>query len=293
MACWITFGARATGPPEQNTPRRRCPARCRPPVGRPVVGADWRGKWLSVSVRRARAQYDVSLVVSEVGATFDLRSPQIALSKGLISRWKRLHTKVAATMATGLIALSTIGVAIAHNSSDSSAVPPFTGSSESPVHSSDAVDSLNRSDLLASAPWLHQPQGSPRLDEVDALPSLTFPRGTTYDQAIEELYVVVMGQGSLPADRTLGPPLPKGIVFAHSGDNVALSLTAPFGYHIGTGSILLPSLAWSGEATEQEIAASVAEAARDGRVVPEGAQVVGNHLDPCQISTGDSDDRAC
>lgn len=68
-------------------------------------------------------------------------------------------------------------------------------------------------------------------------PSLVFPEGTTYDQALLELLLIQVA-GKQETAATLGPPLAPGIVFAEpAGDRrrPALSLAAPFGYDTATG----------------------------------------------------------
>lgn len=162
-------------------------------------------------------------------------------------------------------------------------VPWIGGPGGFPVASEDTRAALEQDELLHDAPWLSQPHGSPPLDGVEALPSLAFPAGTTYQEAITALYVAVKRSGSVPAGATLGPPLPKDIVVARNADRTILSLTAPFGYDIGTGNVLMPGLAYPATMDMDEIQAAKRAATREGRVVPEGARVSANYLDPCQV----------
>lgn len=158
-----------------------------------------------------------------------------------------------------------------------------------PLASQAAAEAVSADPLLRDAPWFAQPEGSPSLDEVDARPSLMFPVGTTYDRAIHALYVSITRSGQLPAGTALGPPLPKRIVFARSADRSALSLTAAFGYDIGSGNILLPSIAHESGMSAEDVDEARAEAARAGHVVPRGAKVVASPdpLDRCMVMVND------
>ncbi len=92
---------------------------------------------------------------------------------------------------------------------------------------------------LVDAPWLY---GAPvrRLGREPARPSLVFPPGTTYGQALDALYVSVVLTGGLPPGTTLGPPLPSGAVLLKPDDpaqGIALDLRAPLGYTPPHGTI--------------------------------------------------------
>lgn len=85
---------------------------------------------------------------------------------------------------------------------------------------------------LRDAPWLY---GTPvrRLGSERPRPSLIFPAGTTYGQALDALYVSAVLTGALPPNTTLGPPLPQGAVLLRPTDpaqGIAIDLRAPFGY---------------------------------------------------------------
>ncbi len=164
-----------------------------------------------------------------------------------------------------------------------------------PLASHEAAQAVSADPLLREAPWFSQPEGSPSLDEVTARPSLVFPAGTTYDQAIHALYVSVIRDGELPAGATLGPPLPKQVVFARSPERSALSLTAAFGYDIGTGNVLLPSLQYEPGMTTDQVDDARAAAVRTGRVVPQGAKVVSSPdpLDRCMVMIDDTPPPPC
>lgn len=183
-----------------------------------------------------------------------------------------------------------MGAAVAH---DSGGEPLVQGPGGFPVASQEGAAALNDSELLRSAPWLDQTNGSPSLTRIDALPSLVFPAGTTYDEAIEALYAAAKTTGALPPDADLAPPLPKQIVFARSADRSVLSLTAPFGYDVNTGNVLAPSVYFPPSLTSEEIERA-SEAARASRsAIPAGAKVVGNPLAACQVMTDENRTPEC
>ncbi|MCB0882198.1 MAG: hypothetical protein KDC33_08290 [Thermoleophilia bacterium] len=169
------------------------------------------------------------------------------------------------------------------HSGDQVPVRVATGPGGAPVDSGAAAARLSDDALLKGAPWLDQSMGSPSIRSVRALPSLVFPAGTTYDDAITALYESVRSTGALPTSATLGPALPKDIVFAVSRDGSRLSLTAPYGYDVGTGNILMPSLAFPPSMSADDVDAALRDAAARGRAVPAGARVAGNALDACQM----------
>lgn len=124
--------------------------------------------------------------------------------------------------------------------------------------------------------------GSPSIRSVEALPSLVFPARTSYDDAITALYASITSPGGLPAGAKLGPALPSDVVFADNADGALLSLTAPYGYDIATGNILIPSLAFPPSMSSDDVANALRDASTSGRAVPVGARVAGNALDECQ-----------
>lgn len=77
---------------------------------------------------------------------------------------------------------------------------------------------------------------SPAAADFDA-PSLAFPSGTTYGEALRE-YLLIEFAGKDVSVATLGPPLPRGIVLGRPSagrDRLLVSLAAPFGYDPATG----------------------------------------------------------
>lgn len=114
-----------------------------------------------------------------------------------------------------------------------------------PFSSSAVLAAIAREPALAEAPWIFQRDGSPRIDSVPERPSLVFPPGVSYAHALRELFLEAGTRGQLPADATLGPPLPTGVVLLRPddpGQGIAIDLRAPWAYDPGRRSVLLPSL---------------------------------------------------
>jgi cytochrome c biogenesis protein CcmG/thiol:disulfide interchange protein DsbE len=86
---------------------------------------------------------------------------------------------------------------------------------------------------LAGAPWLYQPAGRQRWWSVPRRPSLVFPPGTTYAEALDALVENAVLIGGLPPGTRLAPPLPDGAVLLRPRDatrGIAIDLRAPAGY---------------------------------------------------------------
>ena len=82
---------------------------------------------------------------------------------------------------------------------------------------------------LRGAPWLTR-----GAYDRTARPSLVFPPGTSYAEALDALVVNATLTGGLPPGTTLGPPLPgRAVLLVHPTDpsqGIAINLGAPFGY---------------------------------------------------------------
>jgi hypothetical protein len=151
----------------------------------------------------------------------------------------------------------------------------------------DVRATIDADPVLSKAPWILQIGGPPRVQDVDALPSLVFPAGTTYAQAVQALYTSVAATGRLPAGTRLGPPLETGKVVAMPADRshgLALDLRAPFGYVVPGGQILPPSYSLPGSLTPAELRGRLAEAYRMHLALPRGAIVDPTQLRPCMIA---------
>lgn len=140
------------------------------------------------------------------------------------------------------------------------------------------------SPALAGAPWLDQPDGSPLISAVEPRPSLQFPRGVRYDDALAQLFTSALETGDVPAGTKLTDPLPTGVVLAGDAEEgITVSLVAPWGYDVPSGAILPPSVGLSKDLTPAEVQDRIKAAQDAGRAVPEGATVDVPDLADCQV----------
>jgi hypothetical protein len=147
---------------------------------------------------------------------------------------------------------------------------------------------------LRQAPWAHQPDGAPSIHDVAARPSVGFPPGTTYGEALAQLLVAVAETGAPPAGTTVLDPLPAEVVYvtpAGPGDGIRLSLTAPWGWIPATGAIRAPSYSLPGSLSAEEAVRAAAAARDSGAALPEGATVDVPVLPACEIAHGTPADR--
>lgn len=136
-----------------------------------------------------------------------------------------------------------------------------------------AAAALKADPRLARLPWIFMPiDGMPRVDEVDAAPSLVFPVGTTHQRALHALYDALSERGALPAGTSLGAPLPAGTLIEEGPAGVRVGLTAPFGVD-PAGRVQPASVALPGTLSPAEVERRWADAARDGAGLPAGAWV--------------------
>jgi len=97
---------------------------------------------------------------------------------------------------------------------------------------------------LRDAPWLTLGPGDRQWSMATAppRPSLEFPPGVTYAQALSRLYVWATVTGTLPPEATVGPPLPDGVVLLRPDDparGIAIDLRAPWGWEPSMGGVIL------------------------------------------------------
>ena len=101
--------------------------------------------------------------------------------------------------------------------------------------------------LSGVLPWLSRGADGAlfRLSDSRARPSLAFPAGTTYLEALKGLLVSVVEDGHVPEGWVVGPPLRRGVVVEppSPGRGPVIDLRAPFGYDPVTGEIAQPSTA--------------------------------------------------
>jgi hypothetical protein len=146
-------------------------------------------------------------------------------------------------------------------------------------------------------PWLsRRPSGGRyRLGEVPARPSLVFPAGTTYLEALRELLVAVVERGELPGRARLAPPLPSGVVLLRDrSGGPSLDLRAPFGYEPATGLVSEPTTLPLNGISASDLEAQIrAGAALRLPEVFTGRYLVAPTLAPCQTGADDRPSTGC
>ena len=158
-----------------------------------------------------------------------------------------------------------------------------------------------RNPALAHLPWLRNSADEPSIRRAGAMPSVVFPVGTTYPQAVRALVAGVVQRGTLPPRVHLARPLPRGIVLGRAADGrLALSLAAPFGYDPRAGTVLgFQRLLDSDRVPPYR--ADIARARRSGRVigmpfvvaVRDLAYLPRPALAPCQVMASGRTARPC
>jgi hypothetical protein len=161
----------------------------------------------------------------------------------------------------------------------------LSGGSSATVPVSPEAEVALRESVVGRAAWLRPGyDGSPLVQVVPRLPSLRFPAGTTYAQALRGLVASVGREGTMPRAARFAPPLPRGAVWAPYRRGPRLDLTAPFGYAIPTGAIRPPDFVISG-ALSAKAAERAARAFLEGRMTARQARAIRlgiPRLDDCQ-----------
>ncbi len=148
-----------------------------------------------------------------------------------------------------------------------------------------AANNIANVPALVGAPWLFPGDSSPRITAAAARPSLAFPAGTTYGDALQQLYMSVAQTGSLPPAAKLGPPLREGkvLIRATATTGVIIDLRAPWGFDPDTGAIATPTFSLPGDWTPQRVETAIRAAREAGSVLPEGAFIEAPVLPECEI----------
>jgi hypothetical protein len=191
------------------------------------------------------------------------------------SRWRRYGPlALAAVLAVGGAALATL---VLQGGSSNPRVGDFT--------SATALANFQANPALANAPWLNGVDGWETIPvDADIRPSLQFPPGLNYPEALQRFYDAISRHGTLPAGTRLGPPLPTGIVVSVPADarqGIAIDLRAPFGYDIPYGLILGPS--YVGTAGTSPAPGPSGAGPANGTRLPTGVRVIAPTLQACQI----------
>lgn len=147
---------------------------------------------------------------------------------------------------------------------------------------------------LRAAPWAHQPDGSPIIDDTTILPSAVFPAGIDYPEALRALYLAARGDGRLPSEVQLMAPLPAEVVLVHAAagqERLQVSLTAPFGWTIDTRRIRPPSLHLPAGTNPDQVSQLLMRLADPAAPLPAGVGVDVPSLTPCQVAVGTPQNR--
>lgn len=148
---------------------------------------------------------------------------------------------------------------------------------------------------VRETPWASQHDGAGTIDDVPMTPSALFPAGITYAEALTALYLASRGDGSLPPDTALVPPLPREVVVVEplngSMTGLRLSLLAPFGWTPDTRVVRHASLSIPGSLSDEE-ANEIVEALKTHPArLPDHVTVDVPTLVPCQIAHGSPERR--
>lgn len=163
-------------------------------------------------------------------------------------------------------ALTVSAIAVSHSSDPRSAAK----TPRAVQGTNDTVGRLQRDPVLSSAKWIWGDRAAAR---TSAMPSLVFPKGTTYGGGLQQLYTAVVETGSLPAGASLGASLRAGVVVDEGSGALRISLAAPWGYAVGTQRPLPPSFSLPGTLSPEEAQRIAAHAADANVALPTGATV--------------------
>ncbi|HMM49541.1 MAG TPA: hypothetical protein PKE32_08040 [Miltoncostaeaceae bacterium] len=204
------------------------------------------------------------------------------IGEGVPLRGRRrtaLAGAIAAAVAAGAVIWGTAGA----SSEPSSAVTPDWHGNAQEVAAALDETAWRSPAIYPAAPWT--------IDNAEIQPALQFPPGTTYSEAIGEIYAAA-GQGALPTGAELVEPLAPGKVVrpATEEGGVTVSLMAPYGYDVQTGNIVTPIFeeitprpVEAGPWSDEEMLAFSQLVRADDGTIPDGFRVAGSALIDCQV----------
>ena len=153
---------------------------------------------------------------------------------------------------------------------------------------SGAAEKIARTEALADAPWLFQPEGARFYDKEPPRPSLSFPRGTNYADALDALYRSVARDGSLPPGTSLREPLQDGRILqdrsAEAG-GISIDLRAPWGYEPDSKAITAPAFTLPGSWSPERVDEAIRDARERKLSIPVGARATAPLIPACEIAT--------
>lgn len=195
---------------------------------------------------------------SEVTAARPRRT-RYAADLALPGGGRRLAGRLAATLAVLALVAAAVTLIVGTSPDDPPASPGVSGlpgvvrTCDAPADGASllgcvegAAERRLATPELQDAPWLYPgiPPRQRTLREAPPRPSLRFPPGIAYPEALSILYTWVAVVGTLPPGTSSEAPLPDGVVLLQPtdpGEGIAIDLRAPWGYMAG-GRILSPSL---------------------------------------------------
>lgn len=142
---------------------------------------------------------------------------------------------------------------------------------------------------LRTAPWLTQTDGAPTIDRAPALPSLVFPAGVDYPEALRQLYLAARKDGTLPHGTILADPLPAEVVLVEGAagqERVRVSLLAPFGWTPQARKARAPSVRVPADLPHDQARKLMADLAAGNTPQLSGVEVDAPRLIPCQVAIG-------
>lgn len=139
---------------------------------------------------------------------------------------------------------------------------------------------------LGSAAWMGRTDGPPTIDRVPLGPSVLFPAGVSYDDALGHIYRAARSGQPFPVGAEVVAPLPAEVVMVRVGGRLRVSLTAPFGWTIDGRNIRPVSLRIPREIPIERVVAIARDANDPSRPLPDQVRVDVPTLESCQIATG-------
>lgn len=201
-------------------------------------------------------------------------------------RWSRRGALAVALLAVAAVGAATAGV-----------IRPWDRPREPGAANETARARIMADPLLMSFPWVMPDiTGPTRVEHLTRRVSLAFPSGVTRRQAVESLHRSVMEEGRLPAEATVGDPLPAGKaarIPAGAGEGLVIDPALAFGYDVPGGRVQTPSWTLPRNLALDEARARMGAARDAGRDMPEGARLYVPPLDACQVIRPDVETTRC
>lgn len=126
----------------------------------------------------------------------------------------------------------------------------------------------------------------PLYTDLPERPSVVFPEGTTYPEAVTRYYTARELGRELPDGVEIGEPLPRGVVAQRADDGrLLIDSAAPLGFDPQSGRVREPTYTFPSTLSTSEIQARL----REPRRLPRDAIVIVPPLPRCQVVVGSGD----